>query len=244
MLNHTLKLSLDDDRHLVVGDIHGRYDMFMRLLEKANYDPAKDVLYTVGDMIDRGPDSFKVLQFFQQERCYTIKGNHELMCLDKDWYDTWMNNGGEQCMEDLARYGKDHEWLKDQVRDLPWVIEVGEDDEEHAFRIVHAEMPAGWPDSYFRKVLNEAINHNDPGFARLVWSRKLVEAGARNVAQMKPAAYDIPFHPDRHRLNFCGHTPVNNALKVGDNWFIDTWWPRRTMTMMDAKTEEKFVVHQ
>jgi len=240
MLNHTLKLDLDDDRHLIVGDIHGRYEIFQRLLEKANYDPTKDVVYTVGDMIDRGPDSYKVLDFFQGGRRYAIKGNHELMALDNDWWDTWVANGGTQCLDDLERYGLDYNWLRDRIRDLPWVIEVGEDGEEHAFRIVHAEMPAGWPDAYFRKVLGEAINHNDPGFARLVWARNLVTEAAKNVANMRPAGHGIEFHPERYRLNFCGHTPVQRALKVGDVWFIDTW-RSKTMTMIDAITEERFV---
>lgn len=183
MLNHTLKLDLDDDRHLIVGDIHGRYDMLEQLLEMANYDPAKDVVYSVGDMINRGPDSVKVIEFFQQERCYAIKGNHELMAADRDWWETWLapHIGGLQCMDALGRHGYDHQWLKDQIRDLPWAIEVGEDGEEGAFRIIHAEMPAGWPDAFLRKTLNEAINHNDPTFAHTIWGRNLVNAATKNV---------------------------------------------------------------
>lgn len=240
MLNHTLKLSLDDDRHLIVGDIHGRYEQLLRLLDRANYDPAKDIVYTVGDMIDRGPDSVKVLEFFQRERCYTIKGNHELMCLDSDWYDTWVKNGGIECMDSVYAIGQDHEWLKDQIRNLPWVIEVGEDGEEGAFRIIHAEHPAGWPDAFLRKTLNEALNHSDPTFAHTVWSRKLVQAAAANVANMRPAGYGIEFHPERYRVNFCGHTPVNRALRCGDTWFLDTWFGK-TQTMIDAVTFERFV---
>jgi serine/threonine protein phosphatase 1 len=240
MLNHTLEMSLDDDRHLVVGDIHGRYDMFMRLLDRANYDPTKDVVYSVGDMIDRGPDSVKVLEFFQQERCYAVKGNHELMAMDIDWWDTWIHNGGAECREDLHRHGRDDDWMKDILRPLPWVIEVGEDGEDGAFRIVHAEMPPGWSDAYFRKTFNEALNTDDPSFSRTVWGRNLVYAGAKNVANMLPTTNEIEFHPDRNRLNICGHTPVPRALKVGDVWFIDTW-RSKTMTLIDAVTEEKFV---
>lgn len=241
MLNHTMSLSLDNDRHLIVGDLHGRYDMFMRLLDRVSYDPTKDIIYSVGDMIDRGPDSVKVVEFFQQERCYAIKGNHELMLLDDEWWDTWLANGGTECLADLERHGYDYRWLRNQVRDLPWVIEVGDDNEEHAFRIVHAEMPADWSDEHFRKILGEAINHDDPRVARLVWSRSLVKAGVQNIANMRPAGYGIKFHPERNRLNFCGHTPIQRAIKVGDIWFIDTW-RGKTLTMIDAITEERFVV--
>lgn len=240
MLDHTLTLDLDSDRHLIVGDLHGRYDVFMRLLERAKYDPTKDVVYSVGDMIDRDKDSVKVVQFFQQPRCYAVKGNHELMALDSDWYETWMNNGGEECMVDLTQKGLTHEWLKDQLRDLPWVIEVGGDNEPNAFRIVHAEMPPGWSDVFFRTVYDQAINVNDPFVAHTLWGRSLITAAARNVANMRPAAYGIEFNSDRHRKNFCGHTPVDRAIKCGDTWFLDTW-RGRTLTMIDAITEEKFV---
>lgn len=240
MINHTLALDLDDDRHLIVGDLHGRYDVFMRLLDRANYDPAKDVIYSVGDMIDRGPDSVKIVQFFQQERCYAIKGNHELMALDRDWWDTWVANGGAQCLDDLEQQGLDHSWLKDQLRDLPWVIEVGQDGEEGAFRLVHAEMPSNWSDEFFRKIYNEALNANDPFVARTLWGRNLILAAVENVTYMLPASSGIDFHPERHRKNFCGHTPIERAIKCGDVWFIDTW-RGKTLTMIDAVTEERFV---
>jgi serine/threonine protein phosphatase 1 len=242
MLNHTLKLDLDADRHLIVGDLHGRYDIFMRLLERAKYDPSKDIVYSVGDMIDREEDSVKVVQFFQQPRCYAVNGNHELMALDSDWYETWINNGGAECMIDLNRKGLTHEWLKDQLYDLPWVIEVGEDREENAFRIVHAEVPANWSDVDFVRAYNEALNVNDPFVARTIWGRTLVNAAAANVANMRPAAHGIEFHPERYRKNFCGHTPVNRAIKCGDTWFLDTW-RGRCLTLIDAITEERFVEH-
>jgi hypothetical protein len=57
---------------------------------------------------------------------------------------------------------------------------------------------------------------------------------------MRPANHEIDFHPERARKNFCGHTPIDRAIKCGDTWFIDTW-QGRTMTMIDAVTEERFV---
>lgn len=241
MIDHTLKLTLDDDRHLIVGDIHGRYDLFMRLLEKANYDPARDIVYSVGDLIDRGPDSVKVVDFFLQERCYAVKGNHEHMMLTSEWYETWVDNGGMQCLGDLKRHGRNVEWLKSVIRPMPWVIDVGEDDEEHAFRVVHAEMPAGWSEEYFQNMLNTAINGEDPGFARLIWSRRLVHAAIENLMRMRPGNYEIPFDPNRTRNVFVGHTPINNIIFCGDTWFLDTW-ASKSMSLIDAVTKEKFQV--
>lgn len=242
MFDHTLKLDFGTDRHLIVGDLHGRYAQFIQLLENANYDPAKDILYSVGDLIDRGPKSVECVQFFaNNERCYAIKGNHELMLLDAEWVETWLGNGGIACLNSLTDHDKRVEWLQDIVRPWPWVIDVGEDDDEHAFRIIHAEMPAGWPESYFQNMLSMALNHNDPAFNRCVWSRKLINAAAGNLAVSAPTNQGIEFHKERYRTVFTGHTPCLSAFQCGDHWFLDTYRGHH-LTLIDAITKETFTV--
>ena len=80
---------------IIIGDIAGQYDALMRLLKKCpDYLPI-----SVGDMIDRGPDSKKVLDFFMAKG-KAVLGNHEHMMLDLaqcKYYeiDVWVNyNGG------------------------------------------------------------------------------------------------------------------------------------------------------
>ncbi len=242
MFNHTLKLDLGTDRHLIVGDLHGRYDQFMRLLELANYDPASDVLYSVGDLIDRGPKSVECVEWFENhERCYAIKGNHEHMMMDGEWFATWLSNGGRACLESLSENDRDMAWLHDILVNWPWVIDVGEDDEEHAFRIIHAEMPPGWPESYFQDMLNYATNPNDPSFQRCVWSRKLIRHAASNIANGRPVDEGVEFNLDRHRTVFVGHTPCKEAFSCGDHWFLDTWGGK-VQTLIDATTKETWTV--
>ena len=43
-----------------VSDIHGCYDKYIDLLNKINFSP-DDTLYVLGDVIDRGPDGFKIM---------------------------------------------------------------------------------------------------------------------------------------------------------------------------------------
>jgi len=66
-----------------VGDIQGCYEPLRRLLDKITFDPAKDQLWCVGDMVNRGPDSLKVLQFLKGlgKACIAVLGNHELHLL-------------------------------------------------------------------------------------------------------------------------------------------------------------------
>jgi serine/threonine protein phosphatase 1 len=62
---------------LVIGDIHGCYDEFRSLLDKAGLTEG-DFIVSVGDCVDRGPDTPAVLRFFQEKpNTLLIMGNHE-----------------------------------------------------------------------------------------------------------------------------------------------------------------------
>ena len=64
-------------RTLIVGDIHGCWDEFEALLEHAALS-ADDQIISVGDMVDRGPESPRVLRFFRDmPNARAIMGNHE-----------------------------------------------------------------------------------------------------------------------------------------------------------------------
>src|SRR5436853_4818265 len=48
--------------HYVVGDIQGCYSEFQQLLDTIAFEPARDRLWLVGDLVNRGPDSLSVLR--------------------------------------------------------------------------------------------------------------------------------------------------------------------------------------
>lgn len=63
---------------LIIGDIHGCFAEFMELIEKAGLSTG-DQIVAVGDIVDRGPDSLQVLDFFRdQPHAHALMGNHEL----------------------------------------------------------------------------------------------------------------------------------------------------------------------
>lgn len=69
------------DRAFVIGDVHGCYDELMRLLDKAGASLSRQRIVFVGDLINKGPESYKVLQFVRDQGLDCTIGNHELKFL-------------------------------------------------------------------------------------------------------------------------------------------------------------------
>lgn len=97
-------------RHLAIGDIHGCITALRSLIDFVA-PTADDTIVTLGDYIDRGPDSRAVLQFIidLSGSCSLVplRGNHEIMLLDarqrSSWLQPWLSNGGDAT---LASYAK------------------------------------------------------------------------------------------------------------------------------------------
>ncbi len=68
--------------HFAVSDIHGSYKEFLKLIEKIDFDEDNDILYVIGDVVDRGPDPIGILKWMMKRpNAIPIVGNHEWMAL-------------------------------------------------------------------------------------------------------------------------------------------------------------------
>ena len=64
-------------RLVIVGDVHGCADEFELLLEKASFRRGVDTLVTVGDLVNKGPDSRRCVQIAMDNFAVGVRGNHE-----------------------------------------------------------------------------------------------------------------------------------------------------------------------
>lgn len=127
-------------RTIVIGDIHGCFYTLMDLLEKIEYKEAEDRLIFVGDYIDRGENSFEVLDFLfklqkrvGKEAVVCLMGNHEDMML----YDKacWLNNGGNATRKSFYKHHFQPNVFNFWLKKLPLYFE------SEAYIVCHAGLP-------------------------------------------------------------------------------------------------------
>jgi serine/threonine protein phosphatase 1 len=134
-------------RDFVVGDIHGAYDAVKGAMRQVGFDPARDRLISVGDLVDRGLGSSRVTRFLAQPYVFAVRGNHEhelaklqpsevrLLATLPRLGMTWARNLSDEAIFEI----------QDAVRRLPLAIEL--QTARGLVGIVHAQPLPGisWP---------------------------------------------------------------------------------------------------
>lgn len=177
-----LRLPLNQrGRDWFVGDMHGEFELLSRFIDKVGFDMGKDRLIAVGDLIDRGPHSQRLLDLFggSPRWFFSALGNHDAMMREALVYGsfdagrTWLHNGsrwidnlGEEMLESL----------KKAVLRMPLAIEMPLADGRKV-GVVHAEIPQGrsWSDlNSFRVSGDEAVDAGSFDGSAVLWGRSRV----------------------------------------------------------------------
>lgn len=199
-------------RDLAVGDIHGHFTKLQRALDAVGFDPASgDRLFSVGDLVDRGPESASVQDWLDRPWFHPVIGNHEDMAIrwglpgcrmDRELY---ARNGGAW---NIGHIPAERLAISDALSALPLAIEV--ETAEGLVGIVHAEPTEDWNE--LRGLLqDEAIPRSrlKQLRERMLWDRSRVESGYQSVIKGLRAAV-------------VGHTPVKRTSWLGSVLYIDT----------------------
>ena len=131
-----------------IGDIQGCWAPLARMLDKVAFDPAADRLWIVGDLVNRGPESLRVLRFLRDlgDAASIVLGNHDLYLL-------MVAAGFKRRDSDDTLYqvleAPDRDELIDWLACLPLLKVHG----EHV--LVHAGLLPGWTVTRAQALANE-----------------------------------------------------------------------------------------
>ena len=122
-----------------VGDIQGCYSELQLLLQKVAFNPSKDQLWAVGDLIARGTESLATLRFFQslQDSAKVVLGNHDLHLLAL--HGKLKRPNPNDHLEELLN-APDIDNLVTWVRQQPLIRTLP----EHNIIMTHAGVPPQW----------------------------------------------------------------------------------------------------
>lgn len=197
-----------EGRDFVVGDIHGCFTLLAQRLEELDFDPTKDRLFSVGDLVDRGPESEQFEEWLAKPWFHSVRGNHEQMLIDSVRDET----GASMLRNIHPRNGQiwlaglptvEQQCYAVLCEELPIAIEV--ETPEGLVGIVHADCPLGdW------NLFKSLIDSNTDYFNEVaMWSRKRVTQGYEGVVEGVVRVY-------------VGHTPMKHPIQLGNVVHIDT----------------------
>ena len=267
----TYYLELEENqkgRDFIVGDLHGCLDLLKRKLTKAKFDPKKDRLFSVGDLTDRGPQSYETLELLEKSWFHMVIGNHDDMLLA--WLgrrrfsymdcDTLLHNGGDwvrQLNNEQAAYL--YEVIAPLLEQQPYVIHVKG---KRPFNVLHAEVYTA-----HRTVLGYLTDEELADEAALAQAKELVTWGRQLykkhiLKSPKLTVCDNRFidlggdYVEGLSPTYVGHSICPCPVRYSNHYFLDggaftTYWPAENRYRLGNKlagalfmynhTEQKFI---
>lgn len=212
-------------KRFVVGDIHGGHKALVQCLKRSEFDPAKDLLISLGDICDGWPEVNKVMdELLRVKNLKIILGNHDewtLRWMKDGWMeDIWTSQGGSGTM---GSYQHDRTSVPESHKNLLKSAVLFMEIDNKLF--VHGGIKPGLE-----------MTKQDPEL--LMWDRDLLNDAVRTSKKMPEHRYgkwdDI----------FVGHTTteVYKTLKpvhACNVWALDTGggWSGK-LTIMDIDSHE------
>ena len=193
-------------RDYCVGDCHGCFDRLNDFLRNIKFNESKDRLFSVGDLVNRGPNSDQVLNWLEQRWFHPVAGNHEQLIIDaSDPYNSnaevcLFQNGGQWYFQQRLEKQKE---ISFEFSCLPIMIEVQVGDK--VFGIVHSDVIGDdWNKTREELVYNEVNTKNS-----VQWDRNRQNFEDKTV--VKGVDYLL-----------VGHTPIEHSRILGNVVNLDS----------------------
>lgn len=225
-----------------MGDIHGEYDKLKSCLQSVNFDYENDKLIQLGDVVDRGADSFKcVEELLKIKHLIAIKGNHD-ECFRAGFGTGNFDLFSQGCRETLLSYIKaldveiwqeawnifpeSHKVFFNKIQQLYYI-----DENNNLF--IHGGFNR-------HHLIDDGIHNTEDVF---LWDRDLL-AQARSYESMKDKTYPFKTKNDFNEI-YIGHTPVQHyensdkPQQYTNVHLLDTGCGKGgILTIMDLETNE------
>ncbi len=206
-----------------IGDLQGCLTPLQKLLDKVHFNPDKDVLWFVGDLVNRGPESLETLRFVKSlgSSAISVLGNHDLHLLAV--MHGIRKASGKDTIQEILK-APDRDELEDWLRGLPLLHH----DASLGFTMVHAGIHPHWDLPYAKAMATEVETvlrsddyvdflHRMYGNKPSKWSRKLGQHRRRRFTvnvftRMRYCTND-------GELEFSFNGPPNKAPKQLMPWY-------------------------
>lgn len=197
---------MTDIATFVVSDIHGEYELFIRLLEAIHLKET-DTLYVLGDILDRGPHPIQIImKLMEMPNVVCLTGNHELMALecleflmqeitemsiekvDEKMLNnlvTWQYNGSKSTIDEFRALSREMQYeVIEFIKDFMIYEELTVCGKNYL--LVHGGLGNYYPGK----------DMEEYSLKELIWDR---------------AEYDIQYFEDRYVVT--GHTPTQEIME-------------------------------
>lgn len=180
---------------VIIGDIHGTFETLMALIAQL---PEDSELIFCGDLVDRGPNSRKVINYVRENNWPCVLGNHEDMMIEAYeaaieynapiFMSNWSPNGGEVTFKeyaDVSDMAEDVEWMKSLPKFI--LLEDVKDKMGRSLLVTHAPFS----DHFLAYIAPDSEFHNSHLDDLIIWNR------------------NVPRKNQTELFNVFGHNPVD-----------------------------------
>ena len=190
----------------IIGDVHGKYKQLLSLLDKL---PKNAHICFVGDLIDRGRYSDKVVDLVIERGYDCVLGNHEQMMMhsyqNKALYmDLWLQNGGKQT---LSRYKYANSSIREHLnffKNLPYFLYY-EFENVKPLVVSHSYIHDIWQGIDFQ--------YEKTSLDNIIWS---------HFTEDIRVAMDREKEKQNSIFNIFGHTVIDDIIVTDTYAMIDT----------------------